>query len=305
MDKDLEIIFRDLEEEGMMKMLKSRNWPRKVKFVDQLKCDVDKVSVGGNPSKYIIKHAIEPKGLLSVASSKIYTRAGIQTPHVHLLGTCDKRLVNTIQEDVSGINGLETILPNDDVEFKKISRKAFGKYKWQIFYDRNLEDTFLRFMTPECLDQLKNMFLADELRTDIDRHPKNYFFYKKKGSDKYEGIIVIDLDQMVIYHYCMNRPDDFEAFVNYNYLSSTPQMVDDSVCYRQRVRDIMELIQDGVMSDDNIEMLKTLLLTDFAEELKIVCKQQGLSRKERNQIVTPVEYLWEYNREYVGRELGI
>lgn len=305
MDRDLRVDFCDLESNGTIKMLRSKKWPGRVDLVEQVKCDVDKISVPGKSSNLIVKRAIAPKGLLSIASSKIYKRAGIQTPEVYGIGTCDRRLVNTIQEDVSNINGLEIILPYNDVDFKKINKKVFGKYKWQIFYDRNLENTFLQFMTPECLEQLKEVFLADELRTDIDRHIKNYFFYKEKGSDKYQGIIVIDLDQMIIYNYCMCHPENFEAFVNYNYPSSTPQMADDSVCYRQRVRDIMELIQDGVLSDRNIEMMKTLLQEDFAQEIKMACKQQGLSRKQRNEAALPVEMLWDYNRETVGRELGL
>ena len=305
MDKDLEIIFRDLEEEGLMDILWSRTKPKNIRLVKKLKTDVDKVSIGNNPSKFVIKHSNAPKGILSVATSKIYKKAGIQTPQVHLLRTEEKVVVNTIQEDVLNINGFETHLAAKDAEFMEIDKKFYGKFKWQLFYDRGLENLFLQFMTPECLEQLKNLFLADELRTDVDRHTMNYFFYKRKGSDKYEGIIAIDLDQMIIYNYCGTKKEDFENFLIYPYHSATPQIVEDKVCYKQRVADIREAIQDGVLSEGNIETIKTILKSDFPGEVKRVCKTQRLQRMYRNRAVVPLERLWEYNNETIGKDLGL
>lgn len=309
MDKDLEIIFRDLEEEGLMKVLWSRKIP-KVRLCKNIKLEVDKVSIGEDDRTFIVKHSMARKGIVSVASSKIYREAGIYTPQVYLLRAEDKRVANTIQEDVTNINGLETILPQDDLEFMKIGQKLSSKFKWQLFYDRGLESQFLKFMTPACLEQLKNIFLADEVRTDIDRHHLNYFLYKRKGKNRYEGIIVFDLDMMRIYMYCGdlytgNSREDFKNFLVFPYESATPQMWDDNVCYKQRVVDICELIQDGVLSDGNIETLKKILQTDFPNELMQACKQQRLSRRDRNKVVSPVEYLWEYNRNTIGKELGL
>lgn len=304
MDKDLEIIFRDLEEEGLMKVLWSRKLP-KVRLVKNIKLEVDKVSIGEDDRTFIVKHSMARKGLASVASSKMYKDAGIYTPEVYLLRSENKSLVNTIQEDITNINGLETNLPNDDLEYMKIGQKVYGKFKWQLFYDRGLESQFLKFMTPACLEQLKNIFLADEVRTDVDRHHLNYFLYKRKGKNKYEGVIVFDLEMMKIYKYCGEKKQDFENFLLYHYGSATPQMRDDNVCYKQRVVDICELIQDGVLSDGNIETLKKILQADFPNELMQACKQQRLSRRVRNKVVNPVEYLWEYNRNTIGKELGL
>lgn len=309
MDKDLEIIFRDLEEEGLMKVLWSRKAP-KVRLVKNIKLEVDKVSIGEDDRTFIVKHSSLKKSLASVASSKIYREAGIYTPQVYLLGAEDKEVANTIQEDVTNINGFETILPKDDLEFMKIGQELSSKFKWQLLYNRVIENYFLQFMTPECLEQLINIFLADEVRTDFDRHHLNYFFYKRKGENRYEGVIVFDLDMMKIYMYCGdlytgNSREDFKNFLVFPYESATPQMWDDNVCYKQRVVDICELIQDGVLSDGNIETLKKILQADFPNELMQACKQQRLSRRVRNKVVNPVEYLWEYNRNTIGKELGL
>lgn len=305
MDKDLEIIFRDLEEEGLLNVLWAKSKPKNIKLVKKIKTDVDKVSIGSVSSKFVIKRSNAPNGILSVAASKMYKDAGIQTPQVHLLRTDEKLLVNTIQEDVVDINGFETYLPAHDVDFIEIEKRLFSKFKWQVFYDRGLEDLFLQFMTKECLEQLKNIFLADEMRTDVDRHLKNFFFYKRKGSDKYEGIIVFDLDLMAVYKYCGTKKGEFESFLFYPYQSATPQIVEDNACYMQRVRDIRELIQDGVLSDGNINVMKSILQTDFSEEIKKACKKQKLPRKFVNKAVIPAERLWDYNRETIGKDLGL
>ena len=271
MDSDLEIIFRDMEAEGIIKSFRKKSQPKDIKLIRSVKPNVEKIYIGDMSSKFIVKHSNVPHGLLSVASSKLYKKAGIITPQVHLLTTSDKNIANTIQEDVTDINGFDTFIAGEDVEYSKVDKKLFGKFKWQLFYDKGLENLFLQFMTPECFEQLQNMFLADELRTDIDRHNKNYFLYKRKGSDKYEGIIVVDLDQMIICNYCGTDRRDFESFLIFPYESATPQMQIDNVSYGQRVKDIRELIQDGALSDGNIEMLKILLGYDFPKEIRKVC----------------------------------
>lgn len=305
MNKDLEIIFRDMEEEGLIEKFRARRHIKNVKQIKFIKPDVERIFIENPSLSFILKNSNIPQGLVSVASSKMYNLADIQTPQVHLLKPKEKRVATTIQKDISDINGFKTILAGDDVEFTKIGWNVFGKFKWQIFYDFGFQENLLKIMTNDCLEQFQNMFLADELRTDIDRHSKNYFFYKKKDSEKYEGVIVIDLDQMVIFNYCHGKKDEFDSFLLYPYDSEIPQLKLDNVCYRQRVSDIQELIQDGVLSKSNIETLKNLLGYDFPSELRKTCKQQGLRWKSKNDIIDPVERLWEYNNKTIGKELGL
>ncbi len=305
MDKDLEIIFRDMEEEGLISKLWSKNGLKALRPLRYIKRHVERVSICEPSARFVVKHSNAPYGILSVASSKLYKQAGINTPRVHLLRSDDKMLVNTIQEDVLDINGLETCLPKDDLDYVQIEKKFYSKFKWQVFYDRNLENVFLQFMTRECLQELKNIFLADELRTDADRHVKNYFFVKRKDSEKYEAVIVIDLDQMMIYKYCGAKKEDFDNFLHYYYGSATPQIVEDNTCYKTRVNDICEMLQDGVLNSGNVETIRSLLQSDIGKELKAVCKKQKLPRREVNRVVTPAQRLWEYNRQTIGKELGL
>ena len=147
---------------------------------------------------YVVKRASNQQAIASIAASRMYKELGIITPPVFILKHQVKNLTDTIQQDVTYFDNFSTVLAADEVAFEKLDKKVFGKYKWQMFFDTELEMEFLKFMTPDCLEQLKNVFLVDEIRTDSDRHNRNYFFYRGKNSDKHEGVIAIDLEQMLI-----------------------------------------------------------------------------------------------------------
>ena len=250
--------------------------------------------------------AVDAKtGVSSIASSKLYKKAGILTPPVSFIAKKDRYSIQTIQPNVEDINAVKTILANNDIEYRKIQTRAFGKYKWRLFYDKSLIDTLLKFMTTSCLTALQNMFLVDELRTDGDKHLKNYFFYKSKDSDKYEGIIAIDLDLMQIYNYCGSKKDDFDNFLVFPYQTATPHQSYDNVCYKQRIMDMCQLAEDAVLSKENISAITSALEFDFPKEIKTTCKDSKLSFRERSEIVSPIERLWEYNRKTIGKDLGL
>jgi hypothetical protein len=214
-------------------------------------------------------------------------------------------MVETIQQDVSTICGIDAVLAGAVKNFSNIQYSAWGKFKWQVFYNSGLEDYFLKYMTPGCYEQMKAIFLADELRTDIDRHVKNFFFYKKAGDYKFSGIIAIDLDEMKIYDYCGAAKGDFENFLYMPYSSMTPQQNMDYISYIERMRDMRELLDDGVVSEDNVEMLKSMLEYDFPKNIKQTCQDKKISMRDTQKITMPIERLWEYNRNTLGKDLGL
>ncbi len=244
-------------------------------------------------------------GVSSIASSRLYGHVGIATPPVSFVEKKDKYTMQTIQQNVEGIGGLETILADDDIEFRKIQTQAFGKYKWQLFYDARLIANLLRFMDAECLTQFQNMYLVDEMRTDGDKHLKNYFLYKSKESERYQGLIAVDLDLMQIYYYGGSKKTDFANFLYYPYQTVTPQQLSDNVAYRQRVEDMRQLIKDDVLSESNVNAITSALEFDYPKEMSNVCKEAKVSFVERKEIIKPVERLWEYNRETLGKDLGL
>lgn len=291
--------------EDSAKILASKKDSKFVRTIEKLSFSTKKIQVPNAPNSLILKKSENNMGIAGVASSWMYNDIGILTPQLCLVQDDDCLCTTTLQQDISSIDFLYTILAGCDFEYSQIVREFFDKNKWTIFYDKNLENRLLQFMTIDCLDQLKNVFLIDELRTDIDRHTKNYYFYKSKNSEKYEGIIAFDLEQMQIYLLCESGKDDFLNFLSIPYVSATPQQKYDHVCYMQRVKAIRELIQDGVLSQKNIDILINAMKYDFSADVKKLAKDKGLHGKRKNKIIDPIERLWEYNQKTVGKELGM
>ena len=305
MGSNLNSFFSNEEIQKAINLLnKSSKFNQQNKNIDEISDSIKKFNPEQSSRSFFIGQTDNTKAIASIASSLLYKNLNINTPPVYFLKKT-KKSISTIQQSVNSFDDIITVLANDDLEYSKLKKQCFGKYKWQIFYDNNLINSLLNFMTPECLDQLQNIFLVDELRTDIDRHLKNYFFYKHKNTKKYEGIIVIDLEQMIIYNYCNSKKDDFLNFLFYPYQSETPQQVTDELCYAQRVKNIRELINDGVLSSSNIEVLIKSLKYDFPSTFKTLTSNAKLNRKDKNNIISPVERLWEYNNDTIGKDLGL
>lgn len=297
-------IFDDLEAGGIVeKFNKGLGEKGDMKPVAQMSYYVKKYTDDGK--SYFVKSSDKNKGIASVVSSKLCEDVGILTPPVYMLSGKDNKSIKTLQQSVEDIDGFETLLANEDVEYTKIQKKVFGKFKWQLFYDEELIADLLKSMTPSCLTQFQNMYLVDELRTDIDRHTKNYFFYKTKDSKKYQGVIAIDLELMAIYTYCGAQKGDFINFLAQPYQTALPHQLYDKVSYIQRMSDMRQLLQDGVLSESNIKAILDALEYDFPKEMKKACKQKKVGLKERNAIVSPIERLWEYNRKTIGKDLGM
>ena len=275
----------------------------KYQVIEKLKVDVQRVLINGK--SYVLKYSNERRGLAGVAASRMYNEIGIQTPKIELVNSDKDRSIRSIQDDVSKINGLEVILANEQLDYLQIEKNLVGNDKWRIFYDQNLESVFLEFMTYDCLEQLKSMYLVDELRTERDRWLENFYLYKGPESRKYEGVIAIDLDEMAIMYLCGVSKKDFERFLDIEYNSTNPQQTFDYKCYRERVRGVLELACDGVLSDANILVVKNALGFDFPKELEKLCDIKRVSPAERLKILEPIKRLWDYNNKILGREFEL
>ena len=305
MEKRIAEFLNSKSVEDSAKILGAKKETRFVHTIEKLSSTATKIQVPNTPNPLILKQTDNHMGLVGIASSKMYNDIGILTPQIHLIHDNNKTISSTLQQNISSIDFLYTVLAGSNYEYSQIVKDFFTKNKWDIFYEPRLIKRLLEFMTPDCLDQLKNVFLIDELRTDIDRHTKNYFFYKSKDADKYEGIITFDLDQLSIYFHCGDNKDDFSNFLLIPYETATPQQKYDHICYMQRVRDIRELIQDGVLSKSNLETLINALKYDFPADVKKAVKDKHLHGKAKIKIIDPIARLWEYNQNTIGKDLGL
>ena len=305
MEKKIAEFLNSKTVEDSAKILGSKKESRFVRTIENLSSTTKKIQVPNAPNPLILKQIDNHMGIAGVASSKMYNDIGILTPQLHIVQNKNKIDTSTLQQDISSIDFLYTALAGSNFEYSQIVREFFDKNKWAIFYNFNFINRLLEFMTPECLNQMRDIFLIDEIRTDIDRHTRNYFFYKSKDADKYEGIIVFDLEQMQIYFLTEGGKDDFSNFLLIPYESATPQQKYDHINYMQRVKDIRELIQDGVLSKQNLETLINALKHDFPADIKQAAKERHLHGKTKNKIVDPINRLWEYNQNTIGKDLGL
>ena len=299
--------FQDLKANGVVERI--RKTPKTkdgITIVETNGYVLSKCKIDGDPTnQYYIKKSDTHRSVVSSATADMYGKAGILTPPVYLIRASKANQFDTLQQDVCSLWDIDAVLACAVKGYDSLKEKAYGRFKWQIFYNTALRDYFLKFMTPGCFNQLKNMFLASEVRTDIDGHLKNYFFYKKPGDIKFSGVIPIDLEEMTIFDHRCQCKQDFENFIYLPYYTETPQQNNDYLCYKDRVRDIRELIQDGVMNEDNAETLRVMLSYDFPGEIKKKCNDHLIIGKERRKAIDPIERLWEYNRQTIGRDLGL
>lgn len=276
---------------------------KQIRFSD---ANIKNMITNGRNGAYFIKEAYAENAVVSAVSAKMYSNIGIVTPSIQLFtkpNTIYK--AETFQTDVNSLKDYKTILASFDCDYKKIPRLFFTKYKWRLFYDEGLKNKLLQFMTQECLANFQNIFLADELRTDNDRYTGNYFFYKQKGGEKYEGIIVIDLENMQVINLGGEKKKDFECFISTPYPSWTPHQTVDHLSYIQRINDIRELIDEDVLTQDNLDTMINVLKFDFAKEVKAFCKDNKINKEIKKRVSNSVDRLWEFNINTLGRDLGL
>ncbi len=260
---------------------------------------------------YYIKSTFGVHSLSEVATNKMYNSIGMPTPPTYVLKKF--RRPGDLEEIDYVINPDIKTIPDYDFV---VCKKAFGNTnivkfinnydKWDIFSKHQIKDFFLEYMTPECLQQLISLCLIDELRTEKDRHFSNLFLYKKKGAEKYEGIIPIDNEYTHLHDIGANTSDDFSYFVQLPYSCANPlSRYNESRSYRDRQKSMRDLIQKGLISSQQIELIKRELEFDLPSNIQ----NAGISSLEldclRTSAYTSTQRLWDYNRQNIGQDLGL
>lgn len=265
----------------------------------------------------------DEKSIITMASAKMYGDLGILTPPIYVMQNnrhrnflqwfMSKRNIeindhadlSTIQQDVESIKNLDcTIALSTPVNALRFELDSLPKYKWQLLYDGGLRSKFLKYMTPECLDELINMFLLDELRSDNDRHTGNYFLYKDKNLKKCTGVIPIDLENpFILFGHKSIRPN-FDDFLYITYKSYTPIETLDCLSFPRRIQNIKDLLYDGALSPEQENLLKNAVAYDLPGTIKQICHTYPLRSYQKN-AYEPFARLWDYNRQELGKELGL
>ena len=266
------------------------------------------LSIDGTP--YHAKKMMKRYPIMDTATGKMYNDIGIPTLPTYSLETdgLGARKFKTISQNVHSVKGLLFSIAAEilhDPEFSYFRVK--NDYKWAVFYDKKLQQIFLKYMTPDCLEILEALFLIDEIRTEVDRHEDNYFLVKGPNDRKFKSIISLDneLGEIFLREPAPTTKERFVQFAKHPYFSYTPQGGSSpSVNYFTRIKQIKQLIQDQVLTPKQIKIIKQALQYDFPEEIR----QAGSHPFLQGDVIPAydsVSQLWDYNRTELGKELSM
>ena len=247
--------------------------------------------------------------LQPLASSKLFNNLGIISPPMDLSYKLDYNEYYQTTQDIISVEKFDSCKqPSHISRYNSIqpySSHNFTTDKWKIITDNSLRNYFLTFMTEDCLEELINMTLIDELRSESDRNMHNFFLYKEKGSDKYNGVVVLDFDLVEILADDNTTRNSFEYFLKSPYDTTTPHLAYDHKNYKTRIEDIRNLLHKGLLSNNNISIIKDTLNYDFPKEIENQGIKYHTQKSQIEKIKTPISFLWEYNRETIGKDLGL
>ena len=287
----------------------------KIKIVNFSKLDLVKCEYAG--TEYFLKKWADISAVNSLVFSSVYNDAGVLTPPIYPTVPSPKdehdfdylQNIWTIQQSVTSLD--KPIIHiggefNESLYKHKLSTQ-FSKSRWGALIDTTTRDVFLKFMTEECLDQLVNMFLLDELKTEVDRHPLNYFLYSNTNNGLYDGVIAIDLESSRI-SYKSNRKT-FEQTIDSQYSAFTPIFTIDHFSVAERISTIQELLQSGKLSPSNIATLKSAIAHDLPTTIRrtldIPVIKNKIPQPNAQKYYDTYCQLWDYHRETLGKELEI
>lgn len=242
-----------------------------------------------------------------MASSELFNEAGVLSPPIYILKENDYfDLYSQITEDVH-LPIFDKCLNPCEIGYydKLLSTKKLRTSKWEVLYNKLYRDYFLTFMTPECLDEIINTFLIDELRTEGDRHMKNYFLYQLNGSNKFNGVVVIDHDLINLFETDCLSKHAFKDFIKHKACSNSPTLNCVHTTHENAIKAIRQLLDDGVLGDNNITALKDALSFDLPGRIKEYGEKFNIKKHPLNRVYTPLSYLWDYNRTQLGKDLEI
>lgn len=245
--------------------------------------------------------------LAPIIFSKMYNKCGVLSPPIFICKNNSNEIFQ-LTENVKKLTDFKDCIHPDstDCTFKNITNKSTKTINnIKNITNKDFKDAFLEIMTPECYDKLASLFIIDELRTESDRHTKNYFLYKLKNSDKFNGVIAIDSDFCEILCHGISNKSSFYEFLSKYYMSNTMDFACNYGCYKERFKNLKETILSGKLSTPIINSIKTSLNYDLPKEIKDLGESFCLPEKEINYVYTPISYLWEYNRKKLEKELDL
>lgn len=239
-----------------------------------------------------------------IASSELFNNSGILTPPIFVTKPNGISSYSQIAQDVRLPIFSECIPAGSIGEYIDLITQPFpSEDKWEILRNPKIREYFLEFVTEDCLNQIVSAFLIDELRSECDRHINNYFLYKLPGSTKYNGIILIDHDNVGILDHV--NATSFDYFLRDKYTSNSPSAKCIHASHSEGIKNIRKLLDKGLLTEKNIFSLRSALKFDLGQKVKDLGKKYKETPENTNMIYTPLSFLWEYNRQQLKNDLEL
>lgn len=284
---------------------------KKIRYPDNITREEDEFSrttlVEILDKPYYMKDFYFNLSYVELASSQMYNDLGLMCPPVHMLSVPNKNRTQIVSQDVTSIDGLEVVVASKSIVEEDVFSFEKEIYnKWETLYNPRIRDELLEHMTPECLEQLMIMHVLDEVRSESDRHLGNYFFYKHKGKEKFEGVIPIDNEFARVVFDNIRTKEDFERFLQNKYLAPTPLMSHDNISYKERMTNLKNVIHRGLLTKEQMDILKSELNYDFPKTIKDQPHNSCLKKYQKD-AYDGISRLWEYHHgdDGIAQELGL
>lgn len=190
------------------------------------------------------------------------------------------------------IEGKDLLFPSGEFD------SSLPSDNWFMLEDSQFRSYLQSLMTKECFDEYLNLFLADKVGGYVDRNGGNYFFYKRKGSPLYEGVIAIDNGLNVIGRFTddsrFNLGIDNKNVITEKYWHYNAHGSKKMCSHAENIYEINRLLDMGKFGDSQVETLKKVLQFPYEENMKNKCAKYGFSG---NYLYDNTARLWNYNRE--------
>lgn len=242
-----------------------------------------------------------------LGSTKMYNDLGILTPPAFVIEDPHSQKVYLATQDVNSLGGHTAVIASKS-QIEQVSKLCHtgDTTPWYWLSNKALKSKLLSFMTPECYEELVSVCLLDEIRTECDRHPRNFFLIKHKGAKKFENVVPIDNEFAEIAYSSMSTKSVFDMFLNYQYYSETPLGSFVVGSFAERMDHIKKLLHDGKLTTAQISLVTKELKYDLPKAIKESSQHPQLvpNCKEASDCMSLI-WDYHYSKNGLARELGL
>lgn len=246
-----------------------------------------------------------------LGSTKMYNDLGILTPPAFVIENPRTQRVYLTTQDVNSLEDYTAVLASKS-QIEQVAKLHYLDSNeimipWYWLSDKALKSKLLSFMTPECYDELVSVCLLDEVRTECDRLPRNFFLIKHKDAKRFENVVPIDNEfAEVAYSNASSKSDFDDIFVNYQYYSATPLGSYVIGSFAERMDHIKKLLHDGKLTPAQISLITKELKYDLPKAIKNGSKHPQLEQccQEASDCMSLI-WDYHYSKDGLARELGL